>query len=135
MKKDEFRSKSYEDTKTGCWLWHGKSPRGPTRKAYEAFKGPIPEGLWVLHTCDVPKCINPQHLWLGDRRDNMVDAVSKRRQFNASKTHCPKGHEYTKANIYLEKNGSGFLCRKCKVCAYEKVKRQRAKNTSIHNRG
>jgi hypothetical protein len=41
MTKDEFRSKSYEDTKTGCWLWHGKAPYGPTRKAWKAFSGKV----------------------------------------------------------------------------------------------
>lgn len=93
MTKEEFEAKVFKDSK-GCWLYPGKSPYGPTRKAYKTFKGPIENGLWVLHTCDVPKCINPEHLWLGDRRDNMVDAIKKRRQNHAKKTHCLRGHDF-----------------------------------------
>src|SRR5512135_1141352 len=41
--------------------------------------GPIPKGVWVLHTCDVPCCVNPQHLWLGSAVDNTADCIAKGR--------------------------------------------------------
>lgn len=126
MTRDELRSKSYESTKTGCWLYHGKSKYGPTRKSFEAFKGPIPKGQWVLHTCDIPKCINPKHLFLGDRRDNMKDMYAKNRGTknapgrHSAKTHCKQGHPYDKENTLLRKSIPGRECRACKRISRKK---------------
>jgi len=76
----------------GCWLWTGSGdPKGygtfwhdgRTRKAHRAswllFKGGIPEGIWVLHRCDNPPCVNPAHLWLGTNADNVADMMRKGR--------------------------------------------------------
>ena len=78
---------------SNCWLWtggifkcgYGKF-RGPTGKtiyahrfSYEIHKGEIPKDKWVLHTCDIRLCVNPWHLWLGTRLENMQDASKKGR--------------------------------------------------------
>lgn len=75
---------------TGCWLWNGclsggygqLSLRGVTTYAhhasYEHFNGPRGD-LQVLHRCDTPACINPDHLFLGTNLDNRLDSVAKRR--------------------------------------------------------
>ena len=62
----------------GCWEWQGKSKR-ISRRAYELFVGEIPEGMWVLHSCDNPKCVNPEHLFLGTAQENQWDRLVKGR--------------------------------------------------------
>ena len=79
---------------SGCWLWNasvnqkgygqfgwstGKS-RLAHRAAWEIHFGPVPDGLCVLHKCDVPSCVNPNHLFLGTNADNKADCVAKGRQ-------------------------------------------------------
>lgn len=91
---ERFMSKVQESG--DCWLWTARTkPKGygmfdvshegrertllAHRFAYEVSNGEIPEGLMVLHTCDTPSCVNPQHLFLGTHRDNMDDMISKGR--------------------------------------------------------
>jgi hypothetical protein len=82
-------------TKTdGCWLWRassrnengygvlGRTGRGTGfvkahRFSWELHRGPIPVGLLVLHACDVPSCVNPDHLSLGTHADNSADCRRK----------------------------------------------------------
>ena len=75
-----------------CIIAPGTTVKGYALKCYEGVQwpahrlawtlanGPIPEGLHVLHTCDVRNCINIDHLWLGTNEDNMRDKISKNRQ-------------------------------------------------------
>src|SRR5438309_473232 len=75
-----------------CWLWLGAPHHGgygrihdgkkvveAHRFSYEFFKGPIPEGMFVCHSCDVPACVNPNHLWVGTCFDNVQDCINKGR--------------------------------------------------------
>jgi hypothetical protein len=78
---------------TRCWLWTaGKFRRGygrvdfcgkstgSHRYSWRIHFGNIPNGLCVLHRCDNPPCVNPDHLFLGTRTDNMTDRDHKGRQ-------------------------------------------------------
>lgn len=74
-----------------CWLWTsavirrygifsvGSRKVRAHRYVWEITNGPIPEGLFVCHTCDTPLCVRPDHLFLGTAADNAKDAVSKGR--------------------------------------------------------
>jgi hypothetical protein len=77
----------------GCWLWTGGKDRDgygmftqddTTIKAHRfswfIHNGPIQSQRFVCHTCDSPDCIRPDHLFLGDPKDNSGDMVSKSRQ-------------------------------------------------------
>lgn len=86
------------------------------RWAWEQVNGPIPNGLVVRHKCDNRACVNVAHLELGTQSDNIRDAVKRGRwhggEANRSKTHCPKGHEYTEENTY--RHGGGRHCKTCR---------------------
>jgi len=62
----------------GTLKFHQKSIKAH-RAVYAEFVGPIPEGLLVLHKCDVRKCVNPDHLFVGTNDDNMKDMAAKKR--------------------------------------------------------
>jgi hypothetical protein len=75
-----------------CWPWTGRCDTfgygriGIERKehpahrvAYELTRGPIPDGICVLHHCDHPACCNPAHLFLGTKKDNTQDMIAKGR--------------------------------------------------------
>src|SRR5882672_10379584 len=95
----------------GCWVWTAwKNSKGygnfnigerkwkAHRLSYTFFYGPIPDGLLVLHRCDNPSCVNPDHLFLGTARDNFQDAISKKRLPFTTQTHCKNGHEFSAEN-------------------------------------
>ncbi len=67
-------------------LWHNNTNMKGNRLSWEINRGPIPEGMMVLHTCDNKGCVNPSHLYLGTHTENMKDA-SKRGRHKSGEDH------------------------------------------------
>lgn len=92
-----------KDGANGCWrwigtksggswvghgygqLWHNGRMRNAHRVSWELHHGVIPAGLCVLHKCDVPECVNPNHLFLGTHADNAHDRDGKGRTSKGDK--------------------------------------------------
>lgn len=110
---------NYRIDASGCWLWTGHSlPRGygricldyvdtyAHRLAWELCHGAIPAGMDVCHRCDVPSCVNPDHLFVGTRADNMRDASAKGRTARGGGTHgaC----KLTAAQVVAIRSDAGY---------------------------
>lgn len=131
-----------EHTEDGCWLFQGALSRGyaristydgTTRKqivqqghrvVYEHLIGPIPEGLVLDHLCKNRNCVNPEHLEPVTPEENTERAVEIQRVANAAKTHCPKGHPYTRRNTYTPKGSNSRYCRECGRIASRKWRKK-----------
>lgn len=123
-------------TPDGCWLWDGaKFGNGyghifvdgkhclAHRIAWSMESGPIPEGLIILHECDVKNCVRASHLRLGTYRDNSLDMVAKGRNdqrkgkdspsFGRLREFCNKGHKLTADNVVFTNKGKS---RRCIIC-------------------
>lgn len=95
--KDRLKAMTVTNPKSGCWEWQGIKHNGygrtitgsrtdgtrhtvsAHRLAYETWNGSIPDGYEVCHRCDNPSCINPDHLFIGTRQDNINDRERKGR--------------------------------------------------------
>ena len=106
-----------------CWIWFGSTAGGgygqfsilgkkilAHRYRFMKDNGYLPEV--VMHTCDNPPCVNPEHLVPGTYQDNAKDMVEKHRHRGQKKIYCKRGHMLSDSNVYLEK---GYI-RKCKTC-------------------
>lgn len=111
---------------TGCVLFEGfVNPQGygnvkvrgvaklTHRVTWEEVNGPIPEGAYVLHSCDTPACVNPDHLFLGNQDDNMKDAAGKGR--------VRKGEEHHNAKLTSDKVLKIVSLRRDKGATYKEL--------------
>lgn len=130
------------DMTGSCWNWkaamhpqgYGKfadngKPDRTHRVSWKLFNGPISGGAWVLHKCDNRRCVNPDHLYLGDRQQNINDMMARNRHRSVRITTCPKGHPYEGENIrwYHGKR----TCRQCaRAAARNYMKGRRARFTA-----
>lgn len=129
----------------GCWEIdgaHHKSSKSPVkgyghmsyrgkvwaahRLSYFLHNGPLDPKLDCMHSCDYPPCINPAHLSLGTRKQNIRDAITRRRGHKAQllkdRTHCPRGHAYAE-HAHLSPNKGGWVQKACKMCGMIRYRR------------
>lgn len=116
----------------GCVVWTGARSggygslciKGKTYRAHRLVwminEGPIPAGFCVMHLCDNPPCVNPNHLKLGTHKENMQDRDAKGRNGYANYTHCVNGHELTPENTVINKTIQRRACRKCRFANSQK---------------
>lgn len=134
---ERFEAKYEPITESGCWIWTansdkdgygqfriGKKMMRPHRFSYEHFVGEIPNGMYVLHKCDIPSCVRPEHLFVGTQKDNVADMIKKGRDWNMQlergASHCKRGHEFNEENTRWSKNKPKRHCRACdRMNAYE----------------
>lgn len=124
---DRVRLRSEPEPNSGCWLWTGAtnqrgyakmSWQGRVEYATRALLGLQPgDGKVARHRCDVPSCVNPDHIEAGTFDENMQDAVDRRRFPHARKSTCVHGHPLDESNARVTRTTRGGIQRKCRVCA------------------
>lgn len=131
-------SKVSPEPNTGCWLWDGAThPKGYGQIRHEgrtarathvslmlAGRTAPDAGLYACHTCDVPSCVNPDHLYWGTPKQNQGDRRARTGHHYADRTHCKRGHELTPDN--WRQYGTGN--RQCRQCTNISSRERYAKN-------
>lgn len=122
-----IRNKSVAIPFSGCWIWIGaldKSGYGQLtfngkhmrahRASYESYNNQTKRPLLVCHTCDVRECVNPEHLYSGNYKDNRRDMLERSdwKHPYGLRSSCSKGHQYTEGSFRIDSDGS----RGCKIC-------------------
>jgi hypothetical protein len=144
---EKFWERVLPEPNSGCWLWigamggahYGVISINPGQRiaahrySLQLHGVDIPDHLFVLHRCDTPLCVNPNHLFVGTYKDNAQDRDRKRRGINSRKTHCNYGHPLSGDNLYVYKTGKRG-CRACNARQHrenDKTRRPRKHNSSL----
>lgn len=141
--KEWLRFWSFVEKGVKCWNWtavrHHSGGYGiirwrgvkthAHRLSYQMSVGPVATDLYVLHKCDNPACVRPDHLFTGDQDANMQDRKNKGHY--RAKTHCRSGHAMTGENVVIKKikswNGKIYDCRICATCNLDACRKSRSK--------
>jgi hypothetical protein len=105
--RQRLEGNSIPEPNSGCWLWEGCLHRangygkvGIGHKAFYAhrlswleYRGSIPKKMYVLHSCDNPGCVNPDHLFIGTQADNLRD------MHNKGRSNHPRGEQHSRARL------------------------------------
>lgn len=105
-----FMPKVTKDEDSGCWIWggaktadgyglffNGEQTERAHRFSYRAYVAEIPQGRLLLHRCDNPSCVNPQHLVVGTQLENVADMRRKNRAVDVA------GSKHGRAKLSEEK--------------------------------
>ena len=138
--QERLESKMIPEPNSGCWLWLGGTNivtcgrREPehrpviwfkgkheyaNRISFLAYKGSIPEGRLILHSCDNSLCVNPDHLYAGTHQDNSNDMIQRKRNHWQKQTHCKYGHPFEGQNliVYTQQTEQGPRFKRfCRAC-------------------
>jgi len=125
--RNRIFDKNYIIKENGCWEWKSNRDKGGYPKiagttsghrySFERYIGKIPKGKLVCHSCDNRGCVNPDHLFLGNHKENMDDCCKKNRQARGEKTASSKLTEknvgeinrlYNEGNITQKELGIKF---------------------------
>lgn len=128
--KERFEKLFIPEPNVGCWLWIGATHRRnnleygnmrdefPSKKTILAHRvswiihrGFIPQGIQVLHKCDITICVNPDHLFLGTQADNIHDCCNKKRHAYGEKTWNSKLTDIDVKTIRESKKSNTELAR------------------------
>lgn len=123
LKNKLFSTTNISAGPDGCWPWIagkgiggygrirvGSKTRYAHRVSFEMHCGPIPNGMFVCHSCDNPSCINPKHLFLGTPAENMADRDAKGRQAHQRGEINPLA-KLTEADVLAIRSAKGRLQR------------------------
>ena len=123
---ERFMSFVSPEPNSGCWLWTGSTtacggygqinlggtPVRAQRASFEFFKKTIIKNKVICHTCDVPSCVNPDHLFCGTHNDNSKDKVLKNRQSRGEGRPSSKLKEADVLYVKSSEQSGGALGRK-----------------------
>lgn len=130
--RDHFEDSYVPEPNTGCWLWTGSLTTSGyghlsrKRKMLQAHRVSLelrgvamPEGMVVDHVCRVRSCVNPDHLRVVTRRQNVIENSVSLPAKQVRNTHCPKGHPYAGEN--LSKWSRHRVCMTCKRASDRRI--------------
>ena len=123
--RNRFLAKVRKGADGECWQWIGATIKGgrgqisvkgrlqvAARVAYQLYRGTIPSGMYVCHSCDNANCVNPSHLWIGTAADNHRDGTGKGIIWQSvPRKLCRHGHVIDGVRT----DGRGRFCRTCKA--------------------
>jgi hypothetical protein len=119
----QLEEKSMQIPFCGCHIWTGSlTPRGYGKLSFDnatllahrvswevSNNTRVPDGMYVCHRCDVPSCINPDHLFVGTARQNSADMVSKGRSCRGAKQSRSKLYDHSVRHIRRTDIGTKYL--------------------------